>query len=82
MLNTYVIVIAPPSERKSSVLHLMLQPVNDYETEYNKQNAATVEAGKMQKRVLERRQKALEDKVAKGNAEPARSPREMPNRKN
>ena len=69
-LNTYVIVIAPPSERKSSVLHLMLQPVNDYETEYNKQNAAAVEAGKMQKRVLERRQKAVEDKVAKGNAKP------------
>lgn len=69
-LNTYVIVIAPPSERKSSVLHLMLQPVNDYEVEYNRTNAAAVEAGKMQKRVLERRQKALEEKVAKGNADP------------
>ena len=69
-LNTYVIVIAPPSERKSSVLHLMLQPVNDYEVEYNKTNAAAVEAGRMQKRVLERRQKALEEKVAKGNADP------------
>jgi hypothetical protein len=69
-LNTYVIVIAPPSERKSSVLHLMLQPVNDYEVEYNKTNAAAVEAGRMQKRVLERRQKALEEKVAKGTADP------------
>lgn len=69
-LNTYAIVVAPPSERKSSVLHLMLQPLNDYEVEYNKQNAASVEAGKMQKRILERRQKAIEEKIAKGKAEP------------
>jgi hypothetical protein len=48
----------------------MLQPVNDYEVEYNKTNAAAVEAGRMQKRVLERRQKALEEKVAKGTADP------------
>lgn len=68
-VNTYAIVIAPPSERKSSVLHMMIQPVNTYEVQYNREHAASVEAGKMQRRILERRQKAIEDKMAKGTAE-------------
>ena len=69
-LNTYVLAIAPPSERKSAVQHLMLKPVNEYEVNYNRQNAGRFESSKMQKRVLERRQKALEEQVAKGKASP------------
>lgn len=69
-LNTYALVIAPPSERKSAVLHLMMEPVNHFEFQYNQQNAPAVENSKMQKRVLERRQKAIEDLVAKGKAGP------------
>lgn len=67
-LNTYVLAIAPPSERKSAVMKLMLQPVNDYEYQYNIKNAPQVEGSKMQKRILERRQKAIEDQIAKGKA--------------
>lgn len=68
-LNTYVLVIAPPSERKSSVMKLMLKPLNDYEFQYNCRNASLVEGSKMQKRILERRQKAIEDQMAKGKAQ-------------
>ena len=67
-LNTYVLAIAPPSERKSAVMKLMLQPVNNYEKEYNIKNSPQVEGSKMQKRILERRQKAIEDQIAKGKA--------------
>lgn len=68
-LNTYALAIAPPSERKSAVQHMMLKPINEYEFQYNQRNAALVESSKMQKRVLERRQKALEDQVAKGKVD-------------
>lgn len=67
-LNTYALSIAPPSERKSAVLHMMLNPINEYEFQYNQRNAGAVEASKMQKRILEKRQKAIEDQVAKGKA--------------
>ena len=69
LLNTYVLVAAPPSERKSAVLHMMLEPVNEYEFQYNQRNAAAVEGSRMRKRVLERKQKAVEDRVAKGKAD-------------
>lgn len=68
-LNTYALAIAPPSERKSAIQHMMLKPINEYEFQYNQRNAALVESSKMHKRVLERRQKALEDQVAKGKAD-------------
>lgn len=68
-LNTYVLVAAPPSERKSAVLHMMLEPVNEYEFQYNQRNAAAVEGSRMRKRVLERKQKAVGDRVAKGKAD-------------
>lgn len=48
---------------------MMLKPINEYEFQYNQRNAALVESSKMQKRVLERRQKAMEDHVAKGKAD-------------
>ena len=36
-LNTYALVIAAPSERKSAVTHVMVRPLNDYETQYRVQ---------------------------------------------
>lgn len=69
-LNTYAEIILPPSERKSAVLNGMTRPVNKYESNYNIQHSASVEANKMQKRILEKKQKALEDAIAKGKAEP------------
>ena len=67
--NLYALIVAEPSERKSAVTSLMVKPVNLYETEYNKRNAATLEKNRMQKRILEKRQRSIEDKVAKGKAE-------------
>lgn len=68
-LNTYALIIAMPSERKSAVLNLMLRPINAYEAQYNRQNASLVESSRMRKRVLEKKQKVLEDQVAKGKAD-------------
>ena len=68
-LNTYALIIATPSERKSSVLNLMLRPLNAYEEQYNRQNASQVESSRMRKRILEKRQKVLEDQIAKGKAD-------------
>ena len=67
-LNIYLTEIAPPSERKSAVQHAMVKPVSDYENRYNHVHAAEVETSHMRKRILERRQKAVEDQVAKGKA--------------
>ena len=69
-LNTFSNIIASPSERKSAVLHATASPLDNYEVQYNMRNAAAVEASKMRKRVLERRQRAVEEQVAKGKAEP------------
>ena len=68
-LNLFVVVVAEPSERKSAVISLMTRPVNTFEADYNRQNAAELETSKMNKRILERRQRALEDKAAKGKIE-------------
>jgi len=67
-LNTYVLIIAPPSERKSAVLKAMTRPVAKYEDEYNRINAGAVESSKMRRRLLEKRQKAIEDNYIKGKA--------------
>lgn len=69
-LNTFSNIIASPSERKSAVLHAVAVPLDNYEVQYNQRNAARVEGSRMQKRILERKQKTIEDKVAKGTAEP------------
>ena len=68
-LNLFVVIVAEPSERKSAVISFMTKPVNAFEAEYNRQNAAELETSKMKKRILERRQRALEDKAAKGKIE-------------
>ena len=67
-LNLYITEIAPPSERKSAIQHAMVKPVSDYENQYNKRIAPSIETSKMQRRILERRQKAVEDQVVKGKA--------------
>ncbi len=67
-LNLFANVIAEPSERKSAVLHAIAIPLDHYEAQYNVQNAGRVEGSKMRKRILEKRQRAIEDKIAKGGA--------------
>jgi len=68
-LNIYLVIIAEPSERKSAVISFTTKPLNEFEAEYNRQNAAALESSRMRKRILERRQKALEEQMAKGKAE-------------
>ena len=68
-LNLFTVIVAEPSERKSPIINLMTKPLNEYEAEYNSRNAADLEASKMNKRILEKRQRALEDKAAKGKAD-------------
>jgi len=70
-LNLYIVIIAEPSERKSAVISFSTKPVNEFESGYNKQNAAIMEASRMKKRILERRQKTLEEQMAKGKADQA-----------
>ena len=65
-VNTFVLNIMEPSERKSAVENAMVRPINIFESETNVQNAAEIESSKMRGRILERRQKALEDQAAKG----------------
>lgn len=67
-LNIYLTEIALPSERKSAIQHAVVKPVSEYENRYNTVNAAAVEASRMQRRILERRQKSVEDQAAKGTA--------------
>ncbi|NLB43513.1 MAG: DUF3987 domain-containing protein, partial [Clostridiales bacterium] len=68
-LNIYIVIIAEPSERKSAVISFAAKPVNEFEAEYNRQNAAALESSRMRKRILERRQKSLEEQMAKGKAD-------------
>lgn len=68
-VNLYALNIAEPSERKSAVNAHMTRPVNQFEAQYNKVHAAEFETNKMRKRVLERRQKSVEDQVSKGKAD-------------
>ena len=67
-LNTYALVIAAPSERKSAVTHMMVKPLNDYEVKYNREHASVFEMSRMAKKVLERRQKTLIEEFSKGKA--------------
>ena len=68
--NLFANIIASPSERKSAVLHAVVLPGDNYEVQYNLRNAPAVEGSRMRKRVLERKQRAMEEQVAKGKAEP------------
>lgn len=67
-VNTFVLDVMNPSERKSAVQNAMIQPINLYEAKQNVQNAALIESSKMQKRILEKRQRVVEEQVIKGKA--------------
>ena len=68
-LNLFTVIVAEPSERKSAVISHMTGAVHRFEAEYNKQHASAVERSRMEKRILERQQKNLEDMVIKGKAQ-------------
>ena len=68
-LNLFTVIVAEPSERKSAVISHMTGAVHRFEAEYNKQHSGAVERSRMEKRILERQQKNLEDQVLKGKAQ-------------
>lgn len=65
-LNLYTVVVADPSERKSAIIKHMTKPIDSFEASFNQNNAASLNFNKAQKRILERRQRALEESAAKG----------------
>ncbi len=65
-LNLYTVVVADPSERKSAIIKHMTKPIDSFEASFNQSNAANLKFNKAQKRILERRQRALEESAAKG----------------
>lgn len=68
-LNTYCVIVLPPAERKSAVISLMTQPLEEYEQEVNSAMDAQIIESQMRKAVLEKERRMLEDKVSKGKAE-------------
>ena len=52
-INLYVMIAAPPGERKSSVFCLLTSPVNEYVSEYNTQHLSEICEYRNKKRVLE-----------------------------
>ena len=68
-LNLFVVIIAPPAERKSAVMTLMTFPLEDYERKANDERSTAIYESEMLRSVLEREKKSIEDKVAKGKAD-------------
>ena len=68
-LNLFVVIIAPPAERKSAVMTLMTFPLEDYERNVNADRSTAIYESEMLRSVLEREKKSIEDKVAKGKAD-------------
>lgn len=68
-LNTFVLNIMEPSERKSAVENAMIRPINIYEAEQNSAKAVDIEKSKTRKQILEQRQRALISQAVKGKVE-------------
>lgn len=67
-LNTYMVVIMEPAERKSSVLSMMIRPVEEYEKKENfRRNAEIVESRMIQDK-LEKEKRSLVERASKGKA--------------
>ena len=67
-LNIYTVVILPPAERKSSVLSMMIRPVEEYEKgENSRRNAEIVESRMIQDK-LEKEKRSLVERASKGKA--------------
>ena len=67
-LNTYMVVIMEPAERKSSVLSMMIRPVEEYEKEENSRRNAEIVEGRMIQDKLEKEKRNLVERASKGKA--------------
>ena len=68
-LNLFTVIVAEPSERKSAVISHMAGAVHRFEAAYNQQHAAAIERNRVEKRILEKQQRNLEEMVLKGKAQ-------------
>ena len=68
----YIAPVAPPSERKSSVIEVVMRPLTDYEIQYNIAHSGEVEQSQSDRRILETWKAALEQEAAKAKADDAR----------
>ncbi len=67
-LNIYTVVILPPAERKSSVLSLMIRPVEMYEKEENARRNELIVKDQMLMSQMDKEKRALVEQAAKGKA--------------
>lgn len=67
-LNTYMVVIMEPAERKSSVLSMMIRPVEEYEKEENSRRNAEIVESQMIQDKLEKEKRSLVERASKGKA--------------
>ena len=67
-LNTYMVVIMEPAERKSSVLSMMIRPVEEYEKEENSRRNAGIIESQMVLSKLEKEKRSLVERASKGKA--------------
>lgn len=67
-LNTYMVVIMEPAERKSSVLSMMIRPVEEYENEENSRRNAEIIESRMIQDKLEKEKRSLVERASKGKA--------------
>ena len=67
-LNIYTVVILPPAERKSSVLSMMIRPVEEYEKEENSRRNAEIIESQMVLSRLEKEKRSLVERASKGKA--------------
>lgn len=67
-LNTYMVVIMEPAERKSSVLSMMIRPVEEYENEENSRRNAEIVESRMIQDKLEKEKRSLVERASKGKA--------------
>ena len=68
-LNLFTVIVAEPSERKSAVISHMAGAVHRFEAAYNQQHADAVERSRVEKLMLEKQQRNLEEMVLKGKAQ-------------
>lgn len=67
-LNTYMVVIMEPAERKSSVLSMIIRPVEEYEKEENSRHNAEIVESRMIQDKLEKEKRSLVERASKGKA--------------
>lgn len=67
-LNIYTVVILSPAERKSSVLSMMIRPVELFESAENTRRGPEIVKSQMELSRLEKEKRSLVERVSKGKA--------------